>query len=640
MESAFEIIVVGGGHAGAEAALAAARMGCRTALVTHERESISRMSCNPALGGLGKGHLIRELDALGGAMGLAADATGIHFRRLNTRKGAAVRGTRCQSDKAAYSAWMQAVLLQQPGLTLIYQEASALLLSAGELRGIRLEDGSELSARTIVLTTGTFLAATMHCGDGRRPGGREGGRSALGLSESLAGLGLPLGRLKTGTPCRLDGRTLDYERMERQPGDQPAPRLSAWSAWSQGRPPLRQLDCHITHTNEQTHELIRANLHRSAIYSGAISASGPRYCPSIEDKVVRFAERGRHQIFVEPEGISTVEVYPNGISTSLPAEVQAGLIATIVGFERAKIVRYGYAVEYDFVDPRALDHSLELKVLPGLFLAGQINGTTGYEEAAAQGLLAAINAVARVRERAPLILRRDQAYIGVLIDDLVTRGVGGEPYRLFTSRAEYRLLLREDNACARLTPLGRELGLIDDLRWARFAQREDRARVLRDHLEGERVPGGERLDHLDRLLSAAGTSAARSGMGLVELLRRPEVTIALLQEAGLAPAVDAALAEGVEIDLKYAPYIERQREQALRLAAQYALPLPADFDYLALKGLSNEAREKLSRLRPRSLAQAAQIPGMTPAALGLLEVHLRLRQTRREHAEPRELPAG
>jgi tRNA uridine 5-carboxymethylaminomethyl modification enzyme len=623
-----DIVVVGAGHAGVEAALAASRMGLEVALVTSDVDAVCRMSCNPALGGLGKGHLVREIDAIGGQMGLCADATAIQFRRLNTRKGAAVRGSRVQSDKSAYSRQMAEVVRQQARLSILSGEVTEVLLEGARVVGVRVGADQRIACRAVVLTTGTFLAGLMHVGDRQTPGGRHGERSADALAQSLRAAGLPLLRLKTGTPARLDGNTLDFERMQLQPGDDPPPRMSYWSSWRDGKPPMPQVPCHITYTNARTHELIRDNLHRSAIYSGAISSTGPRYCPSIEDKIVRFADRDRHQIFVEPEGLQTDWFYPNGISTSLPAEVQLELVRSIEGFERAEVRRFGYAVEYDYCDPLQLEASLQVRGIAGLYFAGQINGTTGYEEAAAQGLMAGINASLSCSERDALRLRRDQAYIGVLIDDLVTRGVGGEPYRMFTSRAEYRLLLREDNAATRLTPLGRDLGLIDDSRWALFCERNARAGRLEQTLYDTRV---QQRSPVQLWLERAGTAPARPGTSLAELLRRPEVTLNLLEQAGLVPrdlcdadAHDWRLAlEHAEVNIKYAPYIERQREQAERLARLEDRQLPAQLDYGRIAGLSGELREKLQRQRPISLAQASRIPGMTPAAIALLDVHAR-----------------
>lgn len=627
-EHIFDIIVVGAGHAGAEAALVAARRGYRTALISQLKDAVSRMSCNPALGGLGKGHLVREVDALGGQMGLCGDATGIHFRRLNTRKGAAVRGTRVQSDKDAYSKLMGEIVCATENLSLIEAEVVALLEKAGRVSGVRLADQSELSAKYTILTTGTFLGGMLFISNERIPGGRMGEEPAAHLSSSLKSLGIPLCRLKTGTPARLDRRTLDFSKMEEQPGDDPAPRLSAWSVWPDGKPPLKQIPCHITYTNAQTHDVILDNIKKSAVFSGAISSRGPRYCPSIEDKLVRFSDKDRHQIFVEPEGIDNELIYPNGISTSLPRDVQEAFIHSIVGFENAKIVRYGYAVEYDYVDPTALDASLALKDLPGLYLAGQINGTTGYEEAAAQGLIAGINATLAIEDRPPLALSRDQAYIAVMIDDLITKGVGGEPYRMFTSRAEYRLLLREDNATTRLTPIGRELGIIDDQRYRQFEDALEKEKAFTEELETKKVPRQDENDALAPLLAEVDTSYPRVGMALSELLLRPEVDIALLEKAGLVSKVDAATRETVEINIKYAPYIERQLRDAERLQELENERIHDHFDYSSISGLSNEVCEKLKQRRPKTLAQAQRIPGITPAALALIQV--RLRATREE----------
>jgi len=635
MAARFQIVVVGAGHAGCEAALAAARLGCDVALVTCRLDAIARMSCNPAIGGLGKGHLVRELDALGGQMGLCGDATGLQFRRLNRRKGAAVRATRVQSDKRRYAAGMRAALERQPGVTLLEGEVSELALGGGRVSRVRLADGREVACQAAVLTTGTFLRGLIHVGLESRPGGRDGEPAATSLSDSLRSLGLRLGRLKTGTPCRLDRATIDIARLAPQPGDDPPPRLSCWSEWPGGCPPLPQLPCHITYTNERTHEIIRGGLDRSPLYTGRIVGVGPRYCPSIEDKLQRFADRDRHQIFLEPEGLDVPEIYPNGISTSLPADVQAELVHSIAGLERAVLLRPGYAVEYDFVDPQQLEHTLQLRGVENLLLAGQINGTSGYEEAAAQGLLAGINAAQLCREREPVTLRRDQAYLGVLVDDLTLLGTS-EPYRMFTARAEYRLLLREDNADARLSPLGRQLGLLDDARWARFCERQERQRRMRDHLERTRVPA--QADELSRLLEAAGTAPTRAGTPLVELLRRPEVSLDLLRRAHLLPeefALHRGAPEGreqgefrcepadleeTELCVKYEGYIRRQLERAEQLAQLEDQALPATLDYAHIPGLRREAREKLERLRPTTLGQAARIPGVTPAAVAILQI--------------------
>jgi tRNA uridine 5-carboxymethylaminomethyl modification enzyme len=621
------VVVVGAGHAGCEAALAAARLGCSVTLLSLDLGSIARMSCNPAVGGLGKGQLVREVDALGGAIGLVADATALQFRRLNRRKGAAVRGTRVQSDKRRYAQAMRALLERTPGIELREGEAVSLALEGSRVAGVALADGTRLPCAAAVLTTGTFLRGLLHTGLSSRPGGRDGEPAASALSASLAALGLRLVRLKTGTPCRLDRATIAFDRLEAQHGDEPPPRLSDASVWPDGRPPLPQLPCHLTYTNPRTHELIRAGLDRSPLYTGVIEGVGPRYCPSIEDKVMRFADRERHQIFLEPEGLDVAEVYPNGISTSLPLDVQEALVHSIEGLEDARLLRPGYAVEYDCVDPQGLELSLGARGVEGLFLAGQLNGTSGYEEAAGQGILAGLNAARLLAGAEPVVLRRDQAYLGVMVDDLVLQGTR-EPYRMFTSRAEYRLLLREDNAADRLTPLGRELGLVDDERWRRFEARRERQARLGRHLEETRVPEPASAV-LDALLAAAGSAPCRVGTPLVELLRRPEVELSLLAVAGLVPpqlTAEPAVVEQTEIAVKYEGYVRRQREEAARLRRLEDLALPELLELSALPGLRAEVREQLERARPRTLGQASRIPGVTRAAIALLEVHLRGRR--------------
>lgn len=617
-QDCFEVIVIGGGHAGTEAALAAARSGARTLLLTHNIETLGQMSCNPAIGGIGKGHLVKEVDALGGLMAHAIDRGGIQFRVLNASKGPAVRATRAQADRQLYRQAVRVALENQPNLTLFQQAVEDLLVEGEQVVGVTTQMGLQFRARSVVLTTGTFLGGVIHIGQVNYQGGRAGDPPANALAHRLRELPFRVGRLKTGTPPRIDGRSIDYSRMEPQPGDDPAP---VFSFIGQPEQHPRQVVCHITHTNAATHDFIRGGLDRSPMYSGVIEGVGPRYCPSIEDKVVRFAGRDSHQIFVEPEGLSTHEVYPNGISTSLPFDVQFALVRSIAGFEQAHITRPGYAIEYDFFDPRDLKPTLETRHLDGLFFAGQINGTTGYEEAAAQGLLAGINAARRARDLDPWHPRRDEAYLGVLVDDLITRGTQ-EPYRMFTSRAEYRLLLREDNADLRLTPAGRELGLVDDARWAAFeAKREaierEQARLESTWLRPGELPSAE----AERLF---GRDLGRE-YRLSELLRRPEVSYrSLMALEAVGPGLpDAAAADQVEIQAKYAGYIERQRDEIERARRHEDTVLPPDLDYLAVGGLSTEVSEKLTRQRPSTLGQAARIPGVTPAAISLLLVHLK-----------------
>jgi tRNA uridine 5-carboxymethylaminomethyl modification enzyme len=621
----FECIVVGGGHAGTEAALAAARAGVRTLLVTHNLETLGHMSCNPAIGGIGKGHLTREVDALGGAMARAIDRAGIHFRTLNASKGAAVRATRAQADRVLYRQAIRSILEDQPNLTLLQQAVEDVLLEGTQVRGIVTQMGMRIEAPTVVLTAGTFLGGRIHVGEVNYSGGRAGDAASIGLAAKLRELGLAAGRLKTGTPPRIDGRTIDYAALEPQPGDTPVPVFSFLGRRSEHP---RQIACHISATTEQTHEIIRAGLSRSPMYSGAIEGIGPRYCPSIEDKVVRFADRKSHQIFVEPEGLNTHEVYPNGISTSLPFDVQHAFVRTLRGFEHAHITRPGYAIEYDFFDPRDLRPTLETKAIEGLFFAGQINGTTGYEEAAAQGLIAGINAALRVQQREPWYPRRDEAYIGVLIDDLITRGTR-EPYRMFTSRAEYRLLLREDNADARLTPIGRRLGLVDDARWAAFerkqallareAERFERAVVQPEHVGTESIFGALRRE------TTAAALLRRPGTQYADVVSLPSVGAAP-DVAALEPEAYEQLATSLETEARYAGYIERQHVEIERQRRQETTDIPVDIDYATVRGLSNEVREKLARTRPENIGQAARISGMTPAAISLLLVHIKKRR--------------
>ncbi len=613
----YQVIVVGGGHAGTEAALAAARSGARTLLLTHNIETLGQMSCNPAIGGIGKGHLVKEIDALGGVMGLAADRAGIQFRRLNASKGPAVRATRCQADRQLYRRAIRHALENQPGLTLFQQAVDDLIVDGERVTGVVTQMGLRFSADAVVLAVGTFLGGRIHIGLSNYQGGRAGDPPANALAERLRALPFRVERLKTGTPPRIDGRSIDYSTLQEQPGDDPVP---AFSFLSDGSEHPRQVCCHITATTEQVHDIIRAGLDRSPMYSGVIEGAGPRYCPSIEDKVVRFADKDSHQIFIEPEGLDTHEVYPNGISTSLPFDVQQALVHAIPGFERAHITRPGYAIEYDFFDPRDLRATLETKFLAGLFFAGQINGTTGYEEAAAQGLVAGINAARLARGEEGWSPRRDEAYIGVMIDDLITRGTG-EPYRMFTSRAEYRLLLREDNADLRLTETGRRLGLVDDTRWRSFERKREAIEREQQRLHGLWVrPGTPRAEQLE----AQSGERLGSEQRVAELLRRPGLDYAtLMQLDGVGPGETGAVAEQVEIQARYHGYIARQRDEIARQQRNENKPLPTDLDYRQVRGLSSEVREKLLAVRPGTIGQAARIPGVTPAAISLLLVHLK-----------------
>lgn len=616
----FDVIIIGGGHAGTEAALAAARLGANTLLLTHNMETLGQMSCNPAIGGIGKGHLVKEIDALGGIMALAADSAGIHFRTLNSSKGPAVRATRAQTDRVLYKQTIRPALENQPNLQIFQQAVDDLIIENGHIKGVITQMGLEIKAKTVVLTAGTFLGGHIHIGSTHYQGGRAGDPPSNALAKRLRDLPFRVERLKTGTPPRIDGRTIDYTQLAEQPGDFPTP---VFSFLGNAKQHPRQVSCFIAHTNSHTHEIIQNSLDRSPLYTGQIEGIGPRYCPSIEDKIVRFAQKNRHQIFIEPEGLSTHEIYPNGISTSLPFDVQIALVRSMKGFEQAHITRPGYAIEYDFFDPRDLTPWLETKALPGLFFAGQINGTTGYEEAAAQGLIAGTNAALRTQEREPWYPRRDSAYMGVLIDDLTTHGTK-EPYRMFTSRAEYRLSLREDNADLRLTEIGHHLGLIDETRWRMFCQKREAITREKQRLQDIWIRPGTACDAQIALLT--GNALDREYRAL-ELLRRPEIRHdflwALESVSILDETIDPQVTEQVEIQTKYEGYIQRQSLEIARLQKHEETKIPPTFSYDAIPGLSAEVQQKLKQIKPVTVGQASRIPGITPAAISILLVYLK-----------------
>ncbi len=612
----FDVIVVGGGHAGTEACLAAARMGCKTLLLSHNIETLGQMSCNPAIGGIGKSHLVKEIDALGGAMALATDKGGIQFRVLNARKGPAVRATRAQADRILYKAAIRHTLENQPNLWIFQQAVDDLILQGDQVTGVTTQMGLTFMANQVVLTAGTFLGGLIHIGLQNYSGGRAGDPPAIALSKRLRELNLPVGRLKTGTPPRIDARTVNFEGLEKQWGDTPVPVMSVRG--NRAMHP-QQICCYMTHTNERTHDIIRRNLDRSPMYSGVIEGIGPRYCPSIEDKIHRFADKSSHQIFIEPEGLTTHELYPNGISTSLPFDVQLEIVRSMKGFEKAHILRPGYAIEYDYFDPQKLQHSLETQAIKGLFFAGQINGTTGYEEAGAQGILAGINAALRAQEKDAWVPSRDQSYIGVMVDDLIRLGTK-EPYRMFTSRAEYRLLLREDNADLRLTEKGRELGVVGDEQWELFSNKQDVIETERQRLKSTWIQAGSEQA---ALVEAKTQSKIVREYSLFDLLKRPELTYSDVASLKGEAIIDERAAEQIEIDAKYSGYVDRQQDEIDRLRVYENTLIPEDFDFSQVEGLSNEVKQKLTQARPKTLARAQSISGITPAAISQLLMYLK-----------------